>query len=142
MTARRAFAAMLLVASPLAAQGHARRHRPPPRTPPGPIALRLLRAERASAADASLALPTVLPAITRCVDLARGVDPAGLAGLRRVDVVVSLTLGGRATAVEFDPPLVARGLSACLGDALLTWRQSGVSHPRASVYLALELRPP
>lgn len=137
-----ALLALLLAASPLSAQGRRRRHRPPPRaTASRPIDLRLLRTERASAASASLALPTMLPAVTRCIEQARAVDPAALGSIRHVDVVVSLTLGGRATAVTFDPPLLARGLSACLGDALLTWRQPGVTHPRASVYLALELRP-
>jgi len=136
-----ALLALLVAASPLAAQGRRRRHRPPPRaTASRPVDLRLLRTERASAAASSLALPTMLPAVIRCVEQARSVDPAALATIRRV-VVVSLTLGGRATAVTFDPPLLARGLSACLGDALLTWRQPGVIHPRASVFLALELRP-
>lgn len=145
MTRRRALASLLpllLATTPLGAQGHARRHRSPPRTAAGPVQLRLVRTERASAADAGRALPTVLPAVARCVEVARGVDPASLAALRRLDVVVSLTLGGRATAVEIDPPVVARGLSACLGDALLTWRQGGVSHPRAAVYLTLALRAP
>ena len=137
-----ALLALLLAEPPLAAHGHARRHRAPPAAFTGPVNLRLLRAERASVADARLALPTLLPAVSRCFDRARSDDPAALADLRRVDVVLSLTLGGRATAVEFDPPLVARGLSACLGDALLTWRQAGVTHPRASVYLSLELAAP
>lgn len=137
-----ALLALLVAASPLSAQGRRRRHRPPPRAAASrPVDLRLLRTERASAASAALALPTMLPAVTRCIEQARAVDPASVATIRHVDVVVSLTLGGRATAVTFDPPLLARGLSACLGDALLTWRQSGVIHPRASVYLALELRP-
>lgn len=86
-------------------------------------------------------MATMLPAVTRCVEQARVLDPASLAPLHHVDVVVNLTLGGRATAVAFDPPLLARGLSACLGAALLTWRQVGVVHPRASVYLGLELHP-
>lgn len=134
--------ALLVAASPLSAQGRRRRHRPPPRaTASRPVDLRLLRTERASAASAALAIPTMLPGVDRCIERARAVDPASLATIRRVDVVVSLTLGGRATAVTFDPPLLARGLSACLGDALLSWRQPGVTHPRASVYLALELRP-
>ena len=145
MTHRSALAALLaalVAASTLAAQGRARRHRPPPRTPAGPIELRLLRVERASAVEARLALPTVLPAITRCFAQARALDPGPLADLRRVDVVLRLALTGRAAAVELDPPVLARGLSACLGDAFLTWRQARVFHPRASVHLALVLRTP
>lgn len=137
----RALLALLLAASPAAAQGRARRHRRPPRAFTGLVNLRLLGTERVSPSDAGRALPTVLPAVTRCVEQARSVDPAALAGIRRVDVVLRLTTGGRATAAEFDPPLLARGLSACLGSALLTWRQAGVSHPRAAVHLGLELRP-
>lgn len=145
MTRRSALAALLaalLAASTAAAQGRARRHRPPPRPPAGPIELRLLGVERASAIEARLALPTVLPAITRCFDQARALDPAALADLRRVDVVLRLSPAGRAAAAEFDPPVLARGLSACLGDAFLTWRQARVARPRASVRLGLVLRPP
>ncbi|MDO9019488.1 MAG: hypothetical protein Q8S73_45650 [Deltaproteobacteria bacterium] len=137
-----ALLAALLAASTVAAQGRTRRHRPPPRSPAGPVELRLLRVERASAVEARLALPTVLPAVTRCLDHARALDPGPLSTLRRVDVVLRLSLAGRASAVELDPPVLARGLSACLGDAFLTWRQSRVSHPRASVHLGLVLRPP
>ncbi len=145
MTRRSALAALLaalVAASTVAAQGRARRHRAPLRSPAYPVDLRLLRVERASAVDARLALPTVLPAITRCVDQARALDPGPLSDLRRVDVVLRLALSGRAAAVELDPPVLARGLSACLGDAFLTWRQARVSEPRASVYLGLVLRPP
>ncbi len=138
----RSLLALLALASPAAAQGRSRRHRPPPRiATTRPVDLRLLRTQRASATDAARAMATMLPAVTRCVEQARVLDPASLAALHHVDVVVSLTLGGRATAVAFDPPLLARGLSACLGGALLTWRQAGVVHPRASVYLGLELHP-
>ena len=137
-----ALLALLLATPPIAAHGRARRHRAPPTSFTGPVNLRLLRTERAAADGARLALPTVLPAVCRCFDLVRFADPAALADLRRIDVVVRLALDGRATAVEFDQPLVARGLSACLGDALLTWRQTGVTHPRASVSLSLELPSP
>ncbi len=99
----------------------------------------MLRVERASIDGARLAAPTVLPAVVRCLDAARARDPAGFPSSRSVEVVIGLAAGGRAQAVEFDPPLTALGLSACLGDALLTWRQPGNTQPRASVYLRLEL---
>jgi hypothetical protein len=131
----------LLLAAPLAAaaQGRARRHLPAPRPPATSPSLRLLRAERASPAAARAALPAVMPAVARCLDDARALDPAGLAAARRIDVVLDLALDGHATAAGFDPPLRARGLSACLGGAFLAWRQRGVSHPRASLRLSLEL---
>lgn len=140
MNLRPALALALLLASSAApAQGRARRHRRPPRPLTGAVNLRVLRVERASAEGARLAVPTVLPAVARCLDLARANDPAGFPTFRRVEVELGLAAGGRAQSVEFDPPLLARGLSACLGGALLTWRQPGATRPRASVYLSLEL---
>jgi hypothetical protein len=138
----RALALVALLAlhpADLLAQGRSRRHRRPPRAPTAAINLRVLRVERASTEGARLAAPTVLPAVARCLDAARADDPAGLPTVRSIDVVIGLAAGGRAQAVEFDPPLLARGLSACLGGALLTWRQPGTTRPRASVYLRLEL---
>ena len=137
-----ALLAALLAAGALGAQGRSRRHHQPPRLFTGSVNLRLLGVEHVPASEARLALPTVLPAVTRCLDEARARDPAPVAALRRIDVVLHLAPSGRATSVEFDPPLLARGLSACLGSALLTWRQAGVRHPRASLHLGLELRSP
>lgn len=133
--------AVALLATASAAQERSRRHRHrrPPRPPTGVVGLRVLRVERASVEGARLAVPTVLPAVVRCLDLARANDPAGLPTTRRVEVVVGLQAGGRAASVEFDPPLLARGLSACLGEAMLSWRQPGATRPRASVYLSLDL---
>lgn len=138
----RALALVALLAvfpADLLAQGRARRHRRPPRPPTGAVHLRVLRVERASVDGARLAAPTVLPAVVRCLDAARTHDPGGFPSFRSVEVIIGLAAGGRAQAVEFDPPLLAMGLSSCLGGALLTWRQPGNTRPRASVYLRLEL---
>jgi hypothetical protein len=139
---RRVALAALLSAQLAAAQGRPHRRGPQPRPAGLPLTLRVTAVEHASAPDARLAAPAVLPAIARCLAEARSVDPAPIAALRRVDLVLRLRPDGRAAAVEFDQDLRARGLSACLGDALLTWRQARVRHPRAAVHLALELRPP
>ena len=137
-----ALLALLLAPPPIAAHGHARPHRPPPPSFTGPVNLRPLRPRPPPPPGSRPGCPPVPPWGGRGFRLGVFADPGAVADLRRIDVVVRLALDGRATAVEFDQPLVARGLSACLGDALLTWRQTGVTLPRASVSLSLELPSP
>ncbi len=102
----------------------------------------LVHVERASARDARDALPPRTAAVARCITEARAADPVRLARLRALDVTVRLRPTGEADAVEIDPPSLPPGLSACLGSALLAWRQGGHTAPRAAVQLRIDLATP
>ena len=130
-----ALAVTLLPAVPWAQRGG---HRSPsPLRGRSAVTLQLLRVERTNLARARAALPTMLTPVTRCLDAAREADPVALVHVRRVEIILGVGADGAANAVEFDPPREVRGLSACLGSALLRWRQGGPSQPMASVYLLL-----
>ncbi len=102
-----------------------------------PVTVELVATERCSADRARETLASHAPAVMRCFDEARARDARPLSTVRRVEVVVRLDARGAAEVTEFEPPLLSRGLSACLADALLSWRQSGPVSPRALVRLAV-----
>lgn len=103
----------------------------------GPVTVQLVAVERCSGDRARETLVSHAPAVMRCFDEARRRDPRPLASVRRVEVLLRLDAHGGAEVTEFEPPLLSRGLSACLADALLSWRQSGPVSPRAAVRLAI-----
>jgi hypothetical protein len=97
----------------------------------------VLRAQRASAARARSTLATHLPAITRCLDAARATDPGPLAAVRFIDATLPLDRAGAAVSVEFVPPLLSRGLSACLAETLLDWSMGAPAGPDGVVVLRI-----
>lgn len=133
MSPRRAVtAAFLTVASEAIAQ---------PRAPSvnTSVEVSLFRVERAPERAARAVAVAHRAAIEACVARAYATDPAPLLRLRRIEATVRLTRAGEAATVVLSPPLVARGLSACLADALLDWSQGGPVGPRASVVLRIDL---
>jgi hypothetical protein len=125
---------LLALSGVLGAQPRARR----------PIAtLRLVSLQGASARGARAALPRVEPGAVRCVRLAHQEDPVAVSRLGPA-LLVTLYLGarGRAVQVALEPSALPRGLSACLGRALLAWDQGGHPSPTARVLLRLSLAVP
>lgn len=106
-------------------------------TPPPAVAL--VRVERASARDATVALATHRAAILQCVARARAVAPDGIARLRFIEATIRLQRDGTTFSVALSPPLVARGLSSCLAEELLDWSQGGVVGPRGAVTLRISV---
>ncbi len=127
---RAATAAFLTLASEATAQPHAP-------TPPAEVSL--VRVERAPTRAARETVASHRAAIARCLANAYATDPAPLLRLRTIEATIRLTRDGTASAVSLSPPLVARGLSACLADALLDWSQGGSVGPRAAVVLRITL---
>lgn len=127
---RAATAAFLTLASEAMAQPH-------PPTPP--VEVSLLRVERAPLRGAQESVASHRAAIERCLSNAYARDPAPLLRLRVIEATIRLARAGTATTVSLSPPLVSRGLSACLAEALLDWSQRGPVGPRASVVLRIGL---
>jgi hypothetical protein len=107
-----------------------------PRPTPAPAAL--VRVQQASPARARTTLASHLPAIARCLADARTADPAPLARVPFIDATIALDREGAAVSVQFVPPLLSRGLSACLAESLLGWAQGGPAGPRGSVWLRIQ----
>lgn len=99
------------------------------------------RAERCAVREAIRALEAHRAPVERCFSDAYTMDPLSVSRLRLVEVKIRLERDGRALFVELYPPLIARGLSACLANTLLTWTQSGPIAARASVFLRISLSP-
>lgn len=122
--------------------GDARAARPgPQRLPPGAPRLAVLDTLNASEREARARLPAHIDAVSRCVLAAQNADPVGLAAVTVAVAVVRLRADGQTEAVEISPSDLARGLSACLANELLTWQQPATAGPQATVRLVVNLRP-
>lgn len=100
-----------------------------------PATVRFVSTERCTPAIARQTLVRHAPAVLRCFDEARQRDPRPLSTVYTVDITLHLDAHGSVTIAAFDPPLLSRGLSACLADALLSWHQRGAVSRRATVRL-------
>jgi hypothetical protein len=105
--------------------------------PGAPPAVTVVRAQHASAARARATLAAHLPGIARCLADARAADPAPLAQVRFIDATLALDRSGAAESVQLVPPLLSRGLSACLAESLLNWAQGAPAGPGAVVVLRI-----
>jgi len=105
--------------------------------PGAPPAVTVVRVQRASAARARVTLAAHVPVIARCLADARAADPAPLTRVRFIDATLALDRQGAAVSVQFVPPLLSRGLSACLAESLLNWSQGAPAGPGAVVLLRI-----
>jgi len=90
---------------------------------PAPPVATVVRVQQVDGGRARRALVAHLPGIARCLADARLRDPGPLADVRTIDATLVLDRRGAAVSVEFVPPLLSRGLSACLAERLLDWSQ-------------------
>jgi hypothetical protein len=100
----------------------------------------VVRVQRADVARARARLAAHQSGIARCLADARTADPGPLEAVRFIDATIALDRAGAAVSVEFVPPLLSRGLSACMAEALLDWSQGGVAGPAGAVVLRIAPR--
>jgi len=110
-----------------------------PRPPSAPAA-EVLRVHRTDYRRARATLAAHRPSIVRCLADARVRDPGPLASVRVIDATIALDRAGAAVSAEFDPPLLSRGLSACLAEGLLDWSQGAPVGSDALVVLRIAPR--